>query len=241
MMTIKINERELQAEENQTVLEVALAAGIKIPTLCYHKELSPYGACRVCLVEIVAGGRPGIQTACLYRCTEGLEVKTDTERVQKARKVVLELLLARSPESKKVQAMAAEYGILGLSTGDHVMALYRERLREQGILSSGELEACRQGERVTVAGLVVVHQAPPTAKGMRFITLEDEEGLMNIVVRPDVYQEHRHTLIHSPLLVIEGVVQRRGAVVNVQAVGASARAGGWSDPPPLPRWPVPRR
>ena len=111
MVTIKINDRELAAEENQTVLEVALAAGIKIPTLCYHKELTAYGACRVCLVEIVAGGRPGIQAACLYKCTDGVEIKTDTERVQKARRVVLELLLARSPESEKLKAMAAEYGV----------------------------------------------------------------------------------------------------------------------------------
>lgn len=113
MLTIKVNEQELQAEENQTVLEVALAAGIKIPTLCYHKELTPYGACRLCLVEIVAGGRPGIQAACLYTCTEGLEVKTDTERVLKARRVVIELLLARSPESEKLKALAAEYGVTG--------------------------------------------------------------------------------------------------------------------------------
>jgi len=111
MLAVKINDSELQAEEGQTVLEVALAAGIKIPTLCYHKELTPYGACRVCLVEIVAGGKPGLQAACLYKCTEGLEIQTDTERVHKARQVVLELLLARSPESEKVRALAAEYGV----------------------------------------------------------------------------------------------------------------------------------
>lgn len=111
MLTVKINGSELQAEDGQTVLEVALAAGIAIPTLCYHKELPAYGACRVCLVEIVAGGKPGLQAACLYKCTEGLEVKTDTARVHKARQVVLELLLARSPEAEKIRALAAEYGV----------------------------------------------------------------------------------------------------------------------------------
>lgn len=113
MLSIRMNERDLQVEENQTVLDAALAAGIKIPTLCYHKELTPYGACRLCLVEIVAGGRPGIQAACLYKCTDGLEVMTDTERVRKARKVIIELLLARSPESEKLKALAAEYGVTG--------------------------------------------------------------------------------------------------------------------------------
>lgn len=113
MATIKINDRSLEAGEEQTILEVAIEAGIEIPTLCYHKELSPYGACRVCLVEIVKGGRPGLQASCLYKCTDGLEIKTDTERVHRARRVVLELLLARSPESDKIKALAAEYGVTG--------------------------------------------------------------------------------------------------------------------------------
>jgi len=111
MIAMKINDRELQAEEDQSILEVALAAGIKIPTLCYHKELSPYGACRVCLVEITGGGRPGIVASCMCKCTEGLEVQTDTGRVHRARKVVLELLLARSPEAEAVRTLAAEYGV----------------------------------------------------------------------------------------------------------------------------------
>ena len=58
MISLVINDKELKVEEGTTVLEAALAAGIKIPTLCYHKELTPYGACRLCLVEVVAGGRP---------------------------------------------------------------------------------------------------------------------------------------------------------------------------------------
>jgi len=113
MVRIKIDDRQFDAGEEQTILEVALAAGIKIPTLCYHRELTPYGACRVCLVEITGGAKPGLQAACLYKCTDGLEVKTDTERVRKARRVVLELLLARSPEAEKVRSLAKEYGVLG--------------------------------------------------------------------------------------------------------------------------------
>ena len=113
MFTIKIDDKELQVDEGQTVLEAANSVGIKIPTMCYHKELTPYGACRLCLVEIVAGGRPGLQASCLCKCTEGLEVETDTERVQKARRVVFELLLARSPESEKLKKLAGEYGVIG--------------------------------------------------------------------------------------------------------------------------------
>lgn len=111
MINFTINGKELQVEEGTTVLEAALEAGISIPTLCYHEELTPYGACRLCLVEIVGGARPGVQTSCLYKVTEGLEVKTETERVQKARKIVFELLLARCPQSEVVRNLAAEYGI----------------------------------------------------------------------------------------------------------------------------------
>jgi NADH dehydrogenase/NADH:ubiquinone oxidoreductase subunit G len=111
MVKVRIDGRELEADENQSVLEAALAAGIRIPALCHHKQLMPYGACRVCLVEIVGGARPGLQASCLYRCTEGLEIRTDTERVRKARRVVLELLLARCPEAEPIRALAAEYGV----------------------------------------------------------------------------------------------------------------------------------
>ncbi len=103
MVTCTINDMVIQAEEEKTILEVARDEGIHIPTLCYHKELTPYGACRLCLVEIVGGARPCHQVSCLYKVTEGLIVKTDTERVVRARKIIIELLLARSPDSEKVK------------------------------------------------------------------------------------------------------------------------------------------
>jgi NADH dehydrogenase/NADH:ubiquinone oxidoreductase subunit G len=111
MMKIKINDMEIQAEEGKTVLEVAIENGIKIPYICYNKQLTAYGACRLCLVEITGGGRPSLQASCTYKVSEGLEVKTDTERVKKARNVVFELLMARSPNSKAIRELAAEYGV----------------------------------------------------------------------------------------------------------------------------------
>jgi len=111
MLNITINDRNLQVEEGLSILEVAQREGIKIPTICYHKELTPYGACRLCLVEIVGGARPGIEASCLYKVTEGLVVKTDTERVVKTRKIMLELLLARCPDSPVIRRVANEYGV----------------------------------------------------------------------------------------------------------------------------------
>jgi NADH dehydrogenase/NADH:ubiquinone oxidoreductase subunit G len=111
MLNFTINDRQLQVEQGQTVLEVALEQGINIPTLCYHKELTPYGACRLCLVEIVDGGREGLEASCVYKVTDGLKVKTDTERVKRARKIVFELLLARCPDAEKIKKLAEEYGV----------------------------------------------------------------------------------------------------------------------------------
>ena len=111
MVNFTINGKQLQVEEGKTILEVALDQDIKIPTLCFHEELSSYGACRLCMVEIVAGGRPGLEASCLYKVTDGLEVKTDTDRVKKTRKIIFELLLARCPDSERIKKLAAEYGI----------------------------------------------------------------------------------------------------------------------------------
>lgn len=111
MIHLIIDDRPIQVEEGTTVLEAAEVAGISIPTLCYHKALSPYGACRLCLVEIVAGARPGIQASCIYRVQEGLVVRTDTERVLRTRRIMMELLLARCPESEKIKALAESLGV----------------------------------------------------------------------------------------------------------------------------------
>jgi NADH dehydrogenase/NADH:ubiquinone oxidoreductase subunit G len=106
-----INDKELEVEEGTSVLEAARAEGIKIPTLCYHEEMSPYGACRLCLVEVIKRGWPSLQPACLYKVFDGLIVNTDTDRVKKTRNVVFELLLARCPDSEEVRKLAAEYGV----------------------------------------------------------------------------------------------------------------------------------
>ena len=111
MVNFTINDKKLQVEEGRTILEVAREQCIDIPTLCYHKELTPYGACRLCLIEIVAGGRCGLEASCVYKVTEGLEVKTDTERVRKTRKIIFELLLARCPDAEKIKQLAKKYGV----------------------------------------------------------------------------------------------------------------------------------
>lgn len=117
-INLKINGRFFQARQGMTILEVARREGIPIPTLCYHEALEPYGACRLCLVEITHadwGGWKGLVTACLYPVEEGLRVTTDNEEIQNVRKTILDLLLARCPDSEVIQKMAAEYGVAATS------------------------------------------------------------------------------------------------------------------------------
>jgi error-prone DNA polymerase len=128
------------------------------------------------------------------------------------------------PILSQAERLAWEYELLGMAPGEQVMDLYREALKKQGVLTSCELAERRNGERVRVAGWAVVRQRPPTAKGMLFITLEDETGLSNLIVRPDVYERHRDALRNAPLLWVEGRIQREGEAISVLVYNAKALA-----------------
>ncbi|MEJ2211662.1 MAG: error-prone DNA polymerase, partial [Anaerolineae bacterium] len=132
------------------------------------------------------------------------------------------VVAADLPTLGDAQRLAWEYELLGLAPGTQVMALYRDVLQRYGVLTSGEVARRRQGERVRVAGWAVVRQRPPTAGGMLFLTLEDEEGLVNLVVRPDVYERYREALRSAPLLWVEGQVQREGGAISVLVYRAAS-------------------
>lgn len=107
---LKIDGREVEASEGMTILEAARQAGIEIPTLCYHEKLNPYGACRICTVEIESRGSTRLVASCLYPVEQNLIVRTRSEKVDKIRKMILELLLAHAPDSRELQRLAEEYG-----------------------------------------------------------------------------------------------------------------------------------
>lgn len=112
---LTVDDKEIAVSAGQTILEaVARMPGIgNIPALCHHPAVKPYGACRICTVEASedGGSRFKFVAACLYPVKEGLVVKTSTERVRKLRKGIIELLLARCPNVKKIQELAEEYGV----------------------------------------------------------------------------------------------------------------------------------
>ncbi|MDO9535109.1 MAG: 2Fe-2S iron-sulfur cluster-binding protein [Bacillota bacterium] len=103
MVNLTLNGLEITVEKGTTLLEAAKFYGIEIPTLCYDEALSPYGACRLCLVEIGSPGRSKLVTSCTYPVVEGLIVRTHTDKVIKTRKLILELYLATCPSSKTIQ------------------------------------------------------------------------------------------------------------------------------------------
>jgi bidirectional [NiFe] hydrogenase diaphorase subunit len=109
-ITLQIDGRKVEAKEGMTILEAAQSVGISIPTLCHHEKLEPYGACRICTVEIEARGRTNLVAACLYQVEQNLVVRTRSEKVDKTRKVLLELMLAHAPDSTELQDLAQEYG-----------------------------------------------------------------------------------------------------------------------------------
>ena len=111
MINLTIDNKKIEAEAGQTILEVAQENGIVIPTLCSHESLEPSGACRLCVVEIKHGRRTRVVTSCLYTVAEGLAVDTKSERVMEVRRLVIQLLLARCPESVQLKEMAEEMGI----------------------------------------------------------------------------------------------------------------------------------
>lgn len=111
MTTLTINGVPVTVETGTTLLEAARFLGFPIPTLCHMEGLKPYGACRLCVVEIVKPQRSSLVTSCTYPAEEGLSVRTATARVVEARKMVLELLLASCPQSKTIQDLASAHGV----------------------------------------------------------------------------------------------------------------------------------
>jgi error-prone DNA polymerase len=115
------------------------------------------------------------------------------------------------------ERVRADYDGTGLTIGPHPMALIRSSLAARGVQRAFDLHSVRPGRRVRVAGAVITRQRPGTAKGFVFLSLEDETGISNIIVTPDVFAEFKRTIVDDPYLVCEGVVQNQDGAVSVKA------------------------
>lgn len=107
---LQIDGKEVRAEAGMTILEAAKAAGIFIPTLCYHEKLEPYGGCRLCIVELEYDDWDKMVVSCVYLAEAGLKVKTRSAKIDRIRKMIIELYLAHAPDAFELQDLAKEYG-----------------------------------------------------------------------------------------------------------------------------------
>jgi error-prone DNA polymerase len=115
------------------------------------------------------------------------------------------------------ERLTADFAGTGITTGPHPMAYHRAALQRAGILAAQELEHCTSNQPVCVAGCVIARQRPGTAKGFVFLSLEDETGIANIILAPDVFEQNRLTVTRSRFLEIEGRLQNQDGVIHVKA------------------------
>ncbi|MBW8713590.1 MAG: hypothetical protein JF632_05830 [Acidobacteria bacterium] len=115
------------------------------------------------------------------------------------------------------ERLMADYAGTSLTIGPHPLALRRAELALRGVLRASDLPRGRHGRRVRVAGAVITRQRPGTAKGFVFLTLEDETGIANVIVRPDLFSEQKRAIVGEPYLLVEGTLQIQEGVTSVKA------------------------
>jgi len=109
-VSLRIDGKEVKAKRGMTVLEAAQRAGISIPTVCHHERLTPFGACRMCIVEAERGSWKGLVISCIAQVEDNPVVRTRSEKIDRFRKTLLELMLAHAPHSPQLRDLAREYG-----------------------------------------------------------------------------------------------------------------------------------
>ena len=125
-----------------------------------------------------------------------------------------------------VERVIADYAGTGLTLGPHPIALRRSELAMRGVLRAIDLPRARNGRRVRVAGAVITRQRPGTAKGFVFLTLEDETGIANVIVRPDLFDAQRRAVVDESFLMVEGTLQIQEGVTSVKAERPRRQASG---------------
>ena len=118
-----------------------------------------------------------------------------------------------TPEARLI----SDFRNTGMTVGPHPMSYHRETLRRQGILSARDLHRVADGEKVRVAGAVIARQRPGTAKGFVFLSLEDETGIANAIITPQLFRENHIAVVNQQFLLIEGQLQNQDNVISVKA------------------------
>lgn len=115
------------------------------------------------------------------------------------------------------ERLVADFRGTGMTVGPHPMAYHRARMQAMGILKASELSRIPDGQHLRIGGCVICRQRPGTAKGFVFLSIEDETGVANAIVRPDLFQKNRLLLSSEQFLMVEGVLQNQDNVISVKA------------------------
>jgi error-prone DNA polymerase len=202
----------------KSVEDLASRSGTDGPTL---EKLAWAGACDY--VGAGTAGRNRREALWLLGAAPAGETKADDSA-----QLALPIAPLPVPKLNKLDdwdEMIADYGATGMTVGRHPMALLRDRLKTEGVSASTDLERLPENHRVTVSGLVVARQRPGTAKGVVFVLLEDELGVVNVILPPQIYTNYRAIVRSEPLLTVHGKLERRTGAVNVLATSVKALLG----------------
>ena len=120
------------------------------------------------------------------------------------------------PEMTRFEETQADFSVTDITTGPHPMQYYRQELERRGVIPAGELSRLPADRRARTAGSVIVRQRPGTARGLLFLTLEDESGMCQAVVMPDELKKHRSTIVGAAGLVVEGILQKKDGSVSLK-------------------------
>jgi len=195
MIKITIDETEYEAEEGMTVLEVARANDVAIPTLCFHPALKPSGSCRLCAVELAgrASGRPTAMLSCVLKAKEGMAVKTSGEAVARSRQKAFRNLLTMAPQSERIIELARAHGI---DPGPPPDGCVRCRLCIRvckEIVGPGALRMEKRGGMnyvVPIEGKCIGCGTCANICPTQVIHVQDEENVRTISIREDVIGRH---------------------------------------------------
>jgi len=193
----------------------------EVTTLADIGALSAFSADRrSALWQVERAVRPG---GALFGQADAAGASTDEPDWRRADRVA-----ERSPLRPMTpdERLRADYGGMGLTVGPHPMELRRAALASRGVLPATALVPALDGRQVRVAGMVIARQRPGTAKGFVFLMLEDETGIANVIVRPDLFDRQREAVIGHPFLVVDGVLQHKEGVASVRAERLRPMSGG---------------
>jgi NADH dehydrogenase/NADH:ubiquinone oxidoreductase subunit G len=201
MIKLTIDNKPVEIAEGATILEAALKAGVTIPTLCYNEELSPAGACRVCVVEIAHEPEPITVASCNYPVEQGMVVSTKSEKAIKARRLAVEMLMAQHSHSEKIAKLAQTLGIgeprFSIKTDECILCRLCVRTCQE-VVGAGAITFIAQGlERENKQAEVVWTQDKCIACGScayicptQAVTLADNQG-MRVIKTPSVKMEFK--------------------------------------------------